>query len=106
MVPNWGDEGTRRRMLVVPVLYFLFYMICFVLLEEYVRPKYWIASDLDAYIPFCAAFLIPYLAWFLLVPGMCWYFYRRDPEQYLYLCRMIIVGLTICLALYAIFPNG
>ena len=66
MVPNWGDEGTRRRMLVVPVLYFLFYMICFVLLEEYVRPKYWIASDLDAYIPFCAAFLIPYLAWFLL----------------------------------------
>ena len=106
MVPNWGDEGTRRRMLVVPVLYFLFYMICFVLLEEYVRPKYWIASDLDAYIPFCAAFLIPYLAWFLLVPGMCWYFYRRDPEQYLYLCRMIVVGLTICLALYAIFPNG
>ena len=106
MLSNWGDERTRRRMLVVPVLYFLFYMICFVLLEEYVRPRYWIASDLDAYIPFCSAFLIPYLAWFLLVPGMCWYFYKRDPEQYLYLCRMIVVGLTICLTIYAILPNG
>ena len=59
MVFNWNDERVRRRMLAVPILYFIFYMICFVLLESYVRPRYWIASDLDAYIPFCAAFLIP-----------------------------------------------
>ena len=62
MVFNWDDERVRRRMLAVPILYFMFYMICFVLLESYVRPRYWIASDLDAYIPFCAAFLIPYVA--------------------------------------------
>lgn len=102
----WADERTRRRMLAVPILYFLFYMVCFLLLEEYVQPRYWIASELDAYIPFCSAFLIPYLAWFVLVPGMFWFFYRRDPEQYLHLCRMVVVGLTICLAIYAVFPNG
>ena len=37
MVPNWGDEGTRRRMLAVPIVYFVFYVVCFMLLEEYVR---------------------------------------------------------------------
>lgn len=106
MMQNWNDPGLRRRMLAVPALYFLFYMVCFMLLEEYVRPKYWIASDLDAYIPFCAAFLIPYVAWFLLVPGMFYYFYKREPESYLYLCRMVVIGLTICLAIYAVLPNG
>lgn len=102
----WEDERTRRRMLAVPVVYFVLYMICFLLLEEYVHPKYWISSDLDAYIPFCEVFIIPYVAWFPLVPGMFWYFYKKDPESYLYLCRAILLGLTICLAIYAVFPNG
>lgn len=106
MEQYWDDERTRRRMLAAPIVYFVLYMICFMLLEEYVRPKYWISSDLDAYIPFCEAFLIPYVAWFPLVPGMFWYFYKKDPESYGYLCRTILLGLTICLAVYAVFPNG
>ena len=106
MEQYWRDERTRRRMLAVPIIYFAFYMICFMLLEEYVRPKFWISSDLDAYIPFCAAFLIPYLAWFPLVPGMFWYFYKHEPESFLHVRRMAIIGLTICLAIYALFPNG
>ena len=106
MEQYWSDERTRRRMLAVPIVYFVFYVVCFMLLEEYVRPKFWISSDLDAYIPFCAAFLIPYLAWFPLVPGMFWYFYKREPESFIHLSRMTIIGLTICLAIYALFPNG
>ena len=106
MEQSWGDERTRRRMLAVPIVYFFLYMICFTLLEEYVHPKYWISSALDAYIPFCEAFLIPYVAWFPLVPGVFWYCYKRDPDSYSYLCRTILLGLTICLAIYAIFPNG
>lgn len=102
----WRDEQTRRRMLAVSIAYFFFYLVCFALLEEYVRPKFWIASALDAYIPFCAAFLIPYVAWFPLVPCMFWYFYKREPERFLHLSRMTIIGLTICLAIYALFPNG
>ncbi len=102
----WENEQTRRRMLALPVCYFFLYMLCFFLLEEYVHPRYWISSDLDAYIPFCEYFLIPYLAWFPMVGGMFWYFYKRDPVSYLYLCRGMLVGLTFCLAVYAIFPNG
>ena len=106
MEERWENEAVRRRALALPLLYFCFYMLGFLLLEEHVHPRYWISSDLDAYIPFCAAFLIPYLAWFPMVVGMYAYFYRRDPESYLSLCRGMVVGLTICLALYAIFPNG
>lgn len=102
----WEEERTRRRMLAVPIVYFFLYMICFMLLEEYVHPKYWISSPLDAYIPFNEFFLIPYVAWFPLIPGMFWYFYKKDPDSYLYLCQTILLGLTICLAIYAILPNG
>lgn len=102
----WDDVGTRRRMLAVPAVYFLFYMVYFNLLEERIRPRFWISCGLDAYIPFCEVFILPYLAWFVLVPALFLYFHRRDPEQYVYLCRSILLGLTICLLLYTIFPNG
>ena len=106
MRDDWESERVRRRALAVPVLYFCFYMLCFLLLERYVHPRYWISSPLDAHIPFCAAFLIPYLAWFPLVAGMYLYFYRRDFTSFLRLCRGMVVGLTICLLIYALFPNG
>ena len=106
MEVRWENEQLRRRMLALPVFYFFLYMLCFILLEEYVHPRYWISSDLDAYIPFCAPFILPYLAWFPMVAGMFLYFYKKDPESYLYLCRGMLLGLTICLAIYAVFPNG
>ena len=106
MEVRWENEQLRRRMLALPVFYFFLYMLCFILLEEYVHPRYWISSDLDAYIPFCAPFILPYLAWFPMVAGIFWYFYKKDPESYLYLCRGMLLGLTICLAIYAVFPNG
>lgn len=106
MEVRWENEQLRRRMLALPVFYFFLYMLCFILLEEYVHPRYWISSDLDAHIPFCAPFILPYLAWFPMVAGMFWYFYKKDPESYLYLCRGMLLGLTICLAIYAVFPNG
>lgn len=102
----WDDVGTRRRMLAVPAVYFLFYMVYFNLLEERIRPRFWISCGLDAYIPFCEVFILPYLAWFVLVPALFLYFHRRDPEQYVYLCRSILLGLTICLLLYTIFPTA
>lgn len=96
----------RRRMLAVPIVYFFVYMGCFLLLENFVQPRYWISSSLDAYIPFFEGFLIPYILWFPMVPLVFYYFWRRDPQSYLQLCRVILTGLTVCLILYALFPNG
>ena len=94
MALNWNEEQTRRRMLAVPVAYFFFYLLYFTLLQEYARPKFWVYTELDAYIPFFEGFVIPYVLWFPLVPLMFLYFHRRDPESYVYLCRTILTGLT------------
>lgn len=94
------------KLLAVPAVYFFFYMAAFLYLERTVVPRYWIASRFDAYIPFCSAFLIPYVLWFLLIPAAFLYFYRTDREEYIKLCKLVLTGLTVCLALYALFPNG
>ena len=106
MALNWNEEQTRRRMLAVPVAYFFFYLLYFTLLQEYARPKFWVYTELDAYIPFFEGFVIPYVLWFPLVPLMFPYFHRRDPESYVYLCRTILTGLTLCLLIYTVLPNG
>ena len=106
MALNWNEEQTRRRMLAVPVAYFFFYLLYFTLLQEYARPKFWVYTELDAYIPFFEGFVIPYVLWFPLVPLMFLYFHRRDPESYVYLCRTILTGLTLCLLIYTVLPNG
>lgn len=94
------------ELLAVPIVYFFAYMAVFLYLERTVVPRYWMASRLDAYIPFCSAFLIPYLLWFLLIPATFLYFYVTDRAEYIKLCKLVLTGLTVCLALYALFPNG
>ena len=99
--------GRRRSLLAVPVVYFFFYMVYFSLLQEYALPKFWVSCELDAMIPFCELFVIPYILWFPLVPGLYLFFYKKnDIDSYLYLCRVMLTGLTICLLIYTFFPNG
>ena len=95
-----------RYLLAVPAVYFVFYMVYFSLLQEYARPKFWIYSSLDGLFPFCEFFVIPYVLWFLLVPLLFAYFYLKDLDSYLYLCRVIFIGLTLCLLIYTFLPNG
>ena len=54
-------------MLAVPVAYFFFYLLYFTLLQEYARPKFWVYTELDAYIPFFEGFVIPLCA--VVPPG-------------------------------------
>lgn len=96
----------RRILLAIPVVYFVFYMITFLFLERYVVPQFIIYSRFDDYIPFCEWFLIPYFLWFPLVPATFYYFYKTNLNDYVKLCKIMLTGLTICLALYFLFPNG
>lgn len=93
-----------------PIGFALGYMACylsvFFLLERVVVPEYLIHCALDDMIPFCEWFLIPYASWFLLLPGTLLVLLLRDRPTYFYLCFTMFSGMSLCLLVYALFPNG
>lgn len=88
------------------LLYLLFYLAAFQWLEANVVPKYIIHCKLDEIIPFREEFIIPYIFWFLYIPGAFIWFKRRSLQDYTKLCVTMFSGLTICLVIYYIFPTG
>ena len=101
----WDDVGTRRRMLAVPAVYFLFYMVYFNLLEERIRPRFWISCGLDAYIPFCEVFILPYLAWFVLVPALFAICVAGLHPMVIACAALFCVGGILRLAYYNLMPE-
>ncbi|MCD8352992.1 MAG: serine/threonine protein phosphatase [Clostridiales bacterium] len=94
-----------RRPLLLTALYIPVYLLWFSWLQQRPVRHVWVATRLDDCIPFCSAFVIPYLLWFLFVAGTVLYF-RRWPGECLRLCAFLYVGMTVCLAIYTLFPNG
>lgn len=88
------------------LLYFIFYLVVFFLLEKVVVPHYTIHCWLDDRIPFCKWFVIPYVSWFLLLGGTLGYLMFTSKEDFENLCFLMFNGMTICLLIYALFPNG
>lgn len=86
--------------------YFLIYLAWFFYLEETVQPRIWVHSWLDNLIPFCEYFIIPYLLWFGYVAVAIAFFFFVSPKEFYQLCGFLFTGMTICLILYTIFPNG
>lgn len=84
----------------------IFYLISFSLLEEFVKPRFIIHCALDDVIPFCEYFVIPYLLWFLYVPFFTLYLMHHDRESFWQLAVMMFGGMTVCIILYILFPNG
>ncbi|MCD7837291.1 MAG: serine/threonine protein phosphatase [Clostridiales bacterium] len=94
-----------RRPLLLTALYIPVYLLWFSWLQQRPVRHVWVSARLDDYIPFCSAFIIPYLLWFLFVAGTVLYC-RRWPEECLRLCAFLYAGMTVCLAIYTLFPNG
>ena len=101
-VKNWF----KMHPLMIAILYLMFYLTAFEWLEQNVVPKYIIHCKLDEMIPFRKEFIIPYIFWFPYVGGAFIWFSRRGWEDYRKLCTMVFSGLTICLAIYYVFPTG
>lgn len=96
----------KRNPYMIAVVYLIFYLAVFAWLEKNIEPKYIIHCKLDEMIPFCEAFIIPYFGWFIYVPAAFIWFKRRGWKDYSRLCLMIFSGLTVCLAIYFLFPTG
>lgn len=90
----------------IAVGYMAFYLAAFFLLERVVEPRFIIHSRLDDLIPFCEWGIIPYCSWYLLLVGGPVFFLLKDKNDYLRLCFIMYVGMTICLALYVVLPTG
>lgn len=96
----------RRYPAMIALTYFPFYLLGFVLIEQVVEPRYIIWCPLDDLIPFCEYFIVPYATWFVELAVIPLLLLKYDRKQYYYLCAVMFTGMTLCLGLYLIFPNG
>ena len=88
-------------------LYWVVYLIWFFWLDLTVTaPKYILHSPLDDLIPFNEWFVIPYCSWFLLLAGVTAALWWCDTASYDKLCMTMFSGMTFCLIVYMILPNG
>lgn len=92
--------------LMISIGYMCIYFPIFFLLEQFCKPRYFIHCALDDLIPFNEWFVIPYVLWFLFVPGMVLFFLKKSKEDYIKCCKVIYGGMSICLLIYYLFPNG
>ena len=89
------------------MLYFVFYLVGFFSLEQLNQTEFYlITCPLDDLIPFCEWFILPYGLWFLVMPGSLIYFMFREKDAFLDLAFIMFTGMTFCLALYLVWPNG
>lgn len=87
--------------------YMFIYFIWFFALEAVVTTKYTsMHCVLDDYIPFNELFVIPYYLWFPFVAGVIAYFFFTSTKDYYKCCSFLFLGMTICLLIYTIWPNG
>lgn len=88
-------------------LWWIFYIVFFAAVERWITvPRYWVRCRLDDYIPFCEGFVFLYGAWFVYLVGsiaLCW---LTSAPDYSRLCKVLFTGMTLCLILYVLFPNG
>ncbi len=89
-------------------LYGLIYFPWFFYLEHHVTTDFHVIhSRLDDMIPFCEYFIIPYLLWFLyMAGGMAFFLFKRSKEEFYKLTGFLFTGMTVCLIIYTVFPNG
>lgn len=89
------------------LLYFIFYMQWFTWLERTVTTKYTVIHlGLDDAIPFCEIFVIPYFLWFAYIFVAVAYFFFKDRSEFYRITAFLFIGMTICLAIYTVWPNG
>ena len=88
-------------------LYSIFYLSVFHYLEANVPLRsILVHCRLDDLIPFNEWFVLPYCSWFLLLAGVTAALWWCDTATYDKLCLTMFSGMTFCLIVYMILPNG
>lgn len=88
------------------VIYMIIYLLTFYELEHRTVAYHLISFGIDAYIPFCEYFIVPYLLWFPYVAFTVVTLGIFDKDEAWKLVTFLIAGMTIFLIVSAVFPNG
>ncbi len=94
---------------IILILYFPFYMMWFMWLENRDNVTYHsISCTVDDWIPFNELFAIPYFLWFgYVVVVLVILFLQLDHLQDFYRCAAtLILGMTTALIIYTLWPNS
>jgi membrane-associated phospholipid phosphatase len=86
--------------------YYLVIVILYHVYEKITVPKYIMYSKIDNYIPFIKEMVIPYLFWYIYIIIALVYLGFTSKKDFYNLCSFMFIGMTICFAIYAVFPNG
>lgn len=87
--------------------YWAVYLISFFSIERWgPEPRYWIHCALDDVIPFCEWFVLPYCSWFVMLAFALFYLWIHDTQSYDRLCAVMFGGMSLCLMIYLLLPNG
>ena len=99
-------EGWRRLRWVL--VYGIFYMITFYLIENRTVRIHIIHTKWDNKIPFCEYFIIPYVLWFVFVAATVLYFafFNKSRQEYFSLITNLGIGMTVFIVISWIYPNG
>ena len=96
-------QFSHLKFLLGWVGYFALYI-----LTENVIPRekcYVVHCWLDDVIPFCEAFVIPYVFWYLFVFGSLLYFLFYNVDSFKKLSTFIIITQVVAMIIYILFPN-
>lgn len=101
---NWRERHPIQFM----ALFLLVYLLFFGFLETVNQtPRLWLHCGLDDLIPFCKYAIVPYVLWFLYVPGVLLFLLWRAPRQEFWrLCLPLFAGMMLALSFCLVVPNG
>lgn len=101
-------ELLKKYKHVILVIYFAFYMPWFMFLNGFTptRDPYMMYCALDDLIPFCELFTIPYFLWFAYIAAGYIFLMLVSRKEFVRLCIFLYTGMTTCLIIYTLFPNG
>lgn len=87
-------------------VYGVIYLVWFFLLEQRQSRGYMVVHmNIDDYIPFCEAFVVPYLLWFVYVPAVVLYLFFHDRDGYWKSVVFLCTGMTVFLVISTFIPN-
>lgn len=103
------EKFLRRKHVWIVLVYGIFYMLCFSILEKKITRGYHVIHmDVDDLIPFCEVFIVPYTLWFFYMAAVVIFFsfFNKDVKEFYQIIFSLGIGMTLFLVVSWLYPNG